>query len=144
MEKHDINLNFSDACDNFVECLTETSAVCFKQTKEEVTPFYSKPWWTPRCAELVALKHAAKSRHSRHPTLVNLLAFKRSEALVKRDLREAKKASWQKYCNEITFSISTVADWNRVGRLKNKLIRKTSPIIIISDILTDPKRKLMQ
>ena len=141
VEKHDINLNFSDSCNNFVKCLIETSAVCFKQTKEEVTPRYSKPWWTPRCAELVALKRAAKSRHSRHPTLVNLLAFKRSEALVKREVREAKKASWQKYCNEITFSTSTAAVWNRVGRLKNKFILKTSPIITMSDILTDPKSK---
>ena len=42
---------------------------------------------------------------------------------------------------EITFSTSTVTVWNRVIRLRNKYFRKTSPIITISDILTDPKTK---
>ena len=102
----DINLNFNDSCNNFVKCITETSAVCFQQTKEEITPRYSKPWWTPRCAELVAHKRAEKIRHSRHSTIANLIAYKRCEALVKREVKEAKRVFWQKHCSEITFSTS--------------------------------------
>ena len=92
----DINLNFNDSCNNFLKFITETRAVCFQQTKEEITHRYSKPWWTPRCTELVALKRAAKIRHSRDPAIANLIAYKCCEALVKREVKEAKRVSWQK------------------------------------------------
>ena len=76
------NKNINDSCLKFVTNITETSVICFKQTKEDVTPRYSKPWRTPRCAEIVALKRAAKRQHSRHPTMSNLVAYKRSRLLL--------------------------------------------------------------
>ena len=142
VDKHIVNSeNINDSCIKFVTNITETSAICFKQSKEDVTPRYSKPWWTPRCAELVALKRAAKRQHSRHPTMSNLIAYKRSEALVKREVKVAKRTSWQKFCSEITFSTSTAAVWDKVGRLKGGFTRRTSPIITANEILTDPIRK---
>ena len=142
VDKHIVNNeNINDSCLKFVTNITETSALRVKQTKEDVTPRYSKPWSTPRCAELVALKRAANRQHSRHPTMINLVAYKRTEALVKREVKVAKRTSWQKFCSEITFSTSTAVVWDKVGRLKGGFTRRTSPIITADEILTDPIRK---
>jgi hypothetical protein len=45
---------------SFANNIRATSLQAFSQTKEVLTLKYSKPWWTPKCAEAVAAKRTAK------------------------------------------------------------------------------------
>ena len=125
----------------FAARLTNASLICFKSTKETVTPRYSKPWWTEKCATLVNKKKYAKNMLHRHPTMSNLIEFKRCAAMVKREVKASKRESWKDYCNNITSFTKTSVVWKKIGRLKNSYRLKTNPILTANAIITDPAAK---
>jgi hypothetical protein len=84
-------LPFAEEAEKFSTVLFETADAKFKRSIEKVSPCVSKPWWSETCAEHVAERHAAKNRLKRHLTIANLIALRKAEALVKREVKNAKK-----------------------------------------------------
>ena len=83
-------------------------------------------------------KRTAKRALIALPSQANLINFKRSQALVKREVKLAKKASWTKYCSSITSDTPISTLWKKIKQLQNPYQRRTQPFIqpdstIISD-----------
>ena len=79
---------------NFTDNIVSASTQVFPQSKATITPKYSKSWWTQSCAQAVVVKRAAKRALISYPSPANLIAFKRSEAKVKWEVKQAKQNSW--------------------------------------------------
>jgi ribonuclease HI len=141
LKKPNISENLIDNLNNFTSNILNSSAGCFKQSKETVSPRYCKPWWSEKCNELIKQKHSAKLKLNKHPTTVNLIAYKKAEAMVKHEVKVAKKQSWVKYCSEITSFTPISLVWNKIGRLKNSYTHQTYPIITDNNILTNTTDK---
>ncbi|KAF2356012.1 Reverse transcriptase domain [Trinorchestia longiramus] len=92
---------------NFTSNLIEASHKVFKKTKEHTWPKYNKSWWSSKCAAAVKAKQEVKIVLINQPSQVNLIAYKRCQALVKHEVKNAKKESWISFCNSITTDTST-------------------------------------
>jgi len=125
----------------FIKCINEAAEKSFTKTKEIINPKYNKPWWTKECQEAVRSKKRAKNTFKSHPTYENLIALRRSEAIVRRCCKEAKKLSWQNYCSTITSRTEAKKVWDKIRKLTNKTIRTNNPICIDDSIITDSKTK---
>jgi ribonuclease HI len=122
--------------------IISASTTSFPQTKEFINPRYNKPWWNQACAKAVESKRAAKRALIAHPSQANLINFKRNEALVKREVKIAKKASWMKYCSTITSDTPISELWRKIKRLQTPFQRKTQPFILSdSTIISDSSSK---
>ena len=134
--------NLQENCEIFSTCLTTASHKVFSRSKETVNVKYSKPWWNDKCAELIKLRRAAKNRLKNHPTLDNLIALRRAEALVKRETKLAKKESFLTFCSEINSQTPVGKMWRRIGCLANKnRVRKCAPIVHQQQVITDSSTK---
>lgn len=125
----------------FTESIIAASAVAFPQSKEVITPKYNKPWWTPECAAAVTRKHAAKRQLIALPTAANLVEFRRSEALAKWTIREAKHAHWVATCNSITSATPVKRMWKFVSRMQTPFRRTSHPFICPNAVHSLPSDK---
>ena len=82
--------SFDEEVEEFQTALLEAAANEFERRKETGSPRFSKPWWNEACAERISDRHAAKNRLKRHPSMANLIALRKAEALVKREVKQAK------------------------------------------------------
>jgi len=126
----------------FANNIRAASLQAFSQTKEVLTPKYSKPWWTPKCAEAVAAKRTAKKALLSCPSPSVLIAYKRAEARVKWEVKRAKQDSWRNFCNTVTSDTPLKLLWKRVKGLRTPYSRKSQPFIVNNTVLSDPLSKV--
>ena len=114
----------------------------FKKSSGKIVPHLSKPWWNDKCYEAVKARHKARNFFRKRPNTDNLLLMRKAEALVKREVKHAKRLSFQTFCSEINDRTTTKTVWNFIGKLTNKrAARKKIPIKHNNLIYTDPTDK---
>ncbi|KAF2357068.1 Reverse transcriptase domain [Trinorchestia longiramus] len=126
---------------NFTSNLIEASHKVFKKTKEYTQPKYNKSWWNSKCAGAVKAKQEAKIVLINQPSPVNLIAYKRCQALVKQEVKNAKKESWISFCNSITTDTSASLIWKRIKNLQTPFCKKAQPVLTNNAIITDSVSK---
>jgi len=114
------SMPFKEEAEKFSTVLFEAAEAEFKRSRERVSPCFSMPWWNETCAERVAERHAAKNRLKRHPTMVNLIALRKAEAMVEREVKNAKNRSFQEYCSTINKDTPVTKIWKKISKLFNK------------------------
>ena len=136
------NMPFEEEVEKFSAALFGAAESEFKRSNEQVSPHFSKPWWNEACAKRVAERHAAKNILKRHPSMENLIALRKAEALVKREVKQAKNTSFQEFCSTINKDTPMATIWKKIGKLSNKgHSQRASPIMIGNVPVTDPERK---
>ena len=133
--------NIETSNTRFTDNIVSASIQAFPRTKETITPKYSKSWWTQSCAQAVEAKKTAKRVLISQPTPANLIAYKRCEARVKWEVKQAKQSSWRKYCSNITSDTPISQIWKKVKRLRTPFVRKSQPFIQQDSIVTDSLSK---
>jgi hypothetical protein len=74
--------------------------------------------------------------------MANIIALRKSEALVKREVRNAKKRSFQEFCSTINKDTPVTTVWKKISKLSNKgQSQQASPIMVGNEAVTDPERK---
>ena len=63
--------------------VVNTSLNIFGKTSGIHHPKYTKPWWNEQCEEVVLTRKLAKKELKRNPTPMNLIYFKKCEAIFK-------------------------------------------------------------
>ena len=128
--------------ENFHKGLTESSDKTLAKSKEIINPKYSKGWWNEKCAQLVKNRHHAKNVFKKHPTIENKIKWRRAEALAKREIKIAKKQSFQDFCSDINSQTPTKLIWRRVAALSNRSTgRKACTLISNLEVIQDPRVK---
>jgi hypothetical protein len=125
----------------FSENIVSASTQVFPQSKAIITPKYSKSWWTQSCTQAVEAKRDAKRALISQPSPTNLIAYKRSEARVKWEVKQAKQNSWRRYCSTITSNTPISQLWKKVKYLRTPFVRRSQPFVLQNSIVTDSLRK---
>jgi hypothetical protein len=74
--------------------------------------------------------------------MANLIALRKAEALVKREVKQAKAKSFQEFCSKMNKDTPMAARWKKIGKLSNKgRVQQASPISTGNEVVTDPVRK---
>ncbi|KAI8116080.1 putative RNA-directed DNA polymerase from transposon X-element [Lucilia cuprina] len=99
------------------------------------------PWWNDALADLRHLKMKAWQKFKSAPHQENLIAYKKQNAIFRRELRKAKILSFKRFTEDIhrDTPISTV--WDKI----NRITRKSSTTIIKTintqhDSISDPNK----
>ena len=112
----------------FSKSLVNAANETFKKTKENVTPKYNKPWWTPECAKVVAQRRRAKRRLERNPTIANRIEFRRCEAKAKKTIKKTKRMVWRSFCDSINANTPITKVWGMVKKLNGVNRSNTIPL----------------
>ena len=59
------------------------------------------PWWTEQCSIAVKHRNIAFRTLKRTHNFQNLIQYKKAQAIVRRTIRQAKRTSWQSFCEKI-------------------------------------------
>ena len=96
-------------------------------------------WWTRQCSAARRAKNRALNRYRRHLGDMELwVAFKRSRALFRRTVSEARTASWTEFLSSITGSVSSRVLWGRVCALSRRTTPRTVALRDGPATITDP------
>ena len=76
------------------------------------------PWWNPDCAVAIQARKQALTQIQRHPTMDNLINYKRLCSRARRVIRDSKKSSWRAYISSITHHTSSRDVWHKVRKIK--------------------------
>lgn len=86
-------------------------------------------------------KRAAKAAFIRRPCDDTLIAFRRLETLVKREVKQAKRVSWRNFCDTVTSSTPSPILWRTLRRLQTPFVARVQPFFTPTAILSDPSAK---
>ncbi|KAK9875241.1 hypothetical protein WA026_007636 [Henosepilachna vigintioctopunctata] len=64
----------------------------------------SQSWWNEECTQAVESCKTALHLFKNYPILENYIAYKKSDALVKRTTNSARREEWKTFCNKINKS----------------------------------------
>lgn len=63
------------------------------------------PWWNEKCSELVCNRNKALRKARKSLVFTDFINYKRAQAIVRREIRRAKKNYWREFCNKIGVEI---------------------------------------
>jgi hypothetical protein len=126
---------------NFIDAIFSASSKTFRTSKENISPRFSKPWWTASCAGALQAQRVAKSVFIAQPSQVNLIDFKRSQAKLTYEIKIAKRVSWATFCSSLTEDTPVATVWQRVRRLQTPFNKKTNPFFTHNLFISEPAAK---
>jgi ribonuclease HI len=89
----------------------------------------STPWWDIDCSRAVANRRKAKNLLSKMPTVVNLINYKKCEAIAKRTIIKKKKDSWEQFVGSLDSKTPSAKVWRVIKSMNGKQHTRSIPII---------------
>ncbi len=91
------------------------------------------PWWTEECRLAVKNRNRAFKLVKNTHNMQHLIQYKKAQANVRRTVRQAKRASWRKFCNEIGRSTPVGEVWGMIKRMGGVRREWEIPVIITEE-----------
>lgn len=88
------------------------------------------PWWDENCKQAIKARNRAFRLLKKHHSMESLGQYKRSQAVVRRTVRAAKRACWRKYCSEIGREVKLSDVWRMIRKMSGIRRNITIPILI--------------
>jgi hypothetical protein len=85
------------------------------------------PWWTEECRDALRSRRWALTQFRAHPTLDNLISFKRFHAKSQRFIREAKQTSRRAFVYSLSRSTRPDVVWDKLRPMSDKYSRIVIP-----------------
>lgn len=91
------------------------------------------PWWNEELAKAIKDKKRTFNKFKKHPTIENMIEFKRCRAVASLKQVQSQKQSWHDYVSSITPSTPQSEIWQRIRCIIGKRFQPISPIITVND-----------
>ena len=92
-----------------------------------------KSWFNDNCKQSIRDRKKALRIFKQHPTQDNLSSFRVARAKARRNVRQSKKESWQKYVSRLNSRTSVKATWDMVRKISGKFKRSTVSHLLIDN-----------
>ena len=116
-----------------------TSHKNIKETSGIFNPSKRSSWWSSDISRKVAERRRAKRKLELHPLIVNLQDYKHKCNVARTAIKEAKKASWEKYISDIKSDTPIKEVWSKIRGIKNKQRLTTIPVMQNGNIIISSK-----
>ena len=93
------------------------------------------PWWTEQCSNAVKDRNKAFRTLKRTHNFQNLIQYKKAQAIVRRTIRQAKRKSWQAFCEKIGRSTPVGEVWGMVKKMGGDRREWFYPVLKENDII---------
>ena len=98
------------------------------------------PWWSDTIRTLHRATRRALTHLRRHRNDENLIAYKKSRALLRRTIKEAKRRSWSNFVSTFNSKTPTSLVWKKMRKISGKFSPNPPPVIKINGFyITDAK-----
>ena len=71
------------------------------------------------------------------PTAANIIEFKRCAAKAKRLIKQTKRETWRKFCNQLTPETPTQTVWNMIKKMNNGRVTNNTILCVDGMIIKD-------
>lgn len=140
------NITHPSDCDSiefvynrFMSELNDAIDGAIPKTKHVASNKPPVPWWDDKCDEAVKEKKKALNILKRSSLPHDLIDYKRKKAIARRVIRDAKKRSWQNFCQGINSQTSCKTMWNKIKRISHNSSGNIIPVLKIDgkNIISD-------
>lgn len=83
-------------------------------------PFVPTPWWNEECEKAIQNRREASSKFRKQSNYENYLQYKKCEAIAKRTFIQARRNSFQEFCNNLNRTTPITKVWRTVKSFKNR------------------------
>ena len=140
-----INLptDINSLVEDYMSRFTDSSLECFgKPSSGESKTNKRTPWWNDECHQLVAQRRKALKTLQNHPTLENLINFKKHAAKAKYVIKKTKKESMQSFVSSLTHRTPQGTIWKKIKAFKSTYSPPTYPLTNSDGLpLLEPQKK---
>uniref|UniRef100_A0A1Y1LIM0 Endonuclease/exonuclease/phosphatase domain-containing protein n=1 Tax=Photinus pyralis TaxID=7054 RepID=A0A1Y1LIM0_PHOPY len=99
------------------DLITQTALTAVGKTK--TTEIRHKvPWFNETCKQVVKTAKKAYNYYKKHTNIENCITFKRTRAVARRTIKEAKKEAWRTYVSSINTQTTSTEVWKKIKTLK--------------------------
>lgn len=93
----------------------------------------SVPWWTEKCSEVISIRNKAFKKVKKTYSFQDVIVYKRSQAVVRKVIRSAKRDYWRQFCDEIGERVDISELWGMIRKMGGNKIDRNIPVIIDED-----------
>ncbi|XP_076058579.1 uncharacterized protein LOC143035597 [Oratosquilla oratoria] len=98
------------------------------------------PWWSDTIRNLHRATRRALTRLHCHRNDENLVAYRKSRALLRRTIKEAKHQSWAKFVSSFNYRTPASTVWKKLRKISGKYTISPPPVLKLDGSLVfDPK-----
>lgn len=138
LEKRPYSDNPNKEANNMTKAIRTAANLCIPQSSNRGRKHV--PWWNSDLSILRREKMAAWHSFRRHPTQLNLLEYKKRNAIFRREMKQQKKSSFENFAKTININTSPQELWSKVKRLTNHNTQYSiTAIQTPQHIITEPK-----
>lgn len=122
--------------DQFVHLVDTTiNLICPQRTTSSNTrhnsssskkPFVPAPWWDSKCDEAIKNRKEALKNYKKLSNYSNFLIYKKTEAIAKRTLSEARRQSFKTFCDSLDRHTPLTKVWSVIKSFKNRYTQPSS------------------
>ena len=129
----------TSACQQIIQSIQNSANQTLKRTPQYIHPKYTKPWWTPLCAQKKKEKNAAYRNYKKHLGNIEYwIQYKKAEAVERYTIKQAKTVAWQNYVSSITSETTSQEVFQKVRLMRGISSAKTITLSIANTNLTQP------
>jgi len=100
------------------------------------------PWWSRECKEAIKERNKAFRLLKRTHNFQHLIEYKRAQAMVRQNVRKAKREYWKTFCDSLGRTTPIEKVWGMIRKMKGNGREYGYPVIIDGDdSITDSKGK---
>lgn len=128
---------------DLMERITESANACFGKPAEEESTTYKKrtPWWSEECAVVVKNRKLAFKNFQKHPTMENLIEYKRASAIARYTTRTNKQNSMRDFISSLTHTVPQTTIWRKMKAFTSGYVPQTFPLVHNNSPVLDPYEK---
>jgi len=97
------------------------SRECKEAIKERNKAFRVVPWWSRECKEAIKERNKAFRVLKRTHNFQHLIEYKRAQAMVRQNVRKAKREYWKKFCDSLGRTTPIEKVWGMIRKMKEKM-----------------------
>lgn len=139
-----ISNNLQDSYNTLVEIIEESANKYIPLIKYSPHPkkFRPKPWWSPLLSKVVAERRLALKQFRKSRTFENYTKYRERVVEARKLIKQAKRNSWQQFCNSIDSNMSTREVWRKMRWLKGyrspkDYLQEDAAVSFLSDLSPD-------
>lgn len=124
-----ITENLQHSYDQFLDILNKAAELHIPVIKINQNPsnnFKPKTYWSPALSKVVAERRLALVQFRKNPTPYNLSVLQSKISIAQKDIRNAKRESWQKFCSSIDCVTSSSDMWRKMKWYKGYYYNRNS------------------
>ncbi len=95
----------------------------------------SVPWWNENCKKAFKNRNKVFRQLKKHHSLEILIQYKRAQAVVRKNIRTAKRVYWKNYCNTIGRETQLSDIWGMIKRMTGIKRKYEIPILNQNDLI---------